>query len=745
MDPSIRKHVTGREVVGSVVGFEGFKRRPHGGEGGSESNCIPVGMETRTDGYFSEKEDSFRVFPKESSELSDWSTGDSPLMSKRSSCNAWESKNKQIRSTTINSPSTTGEEEHKIHGCLSEWNVDDRPPSSKPAEDATNSTYATRRNLEFGDVESRSGSINFGTIRVSGYTIEDDESITPASQETLQKAVSALQKVLKGVSLSEEVPAYVKCEVVGMVPGSTSDSCEVRVWEEGKWKKLRDESHTSLADLAKVNNHSLNMNNVLELADKKDAELANMLRFFCTKNDTSHAETKDPDISTSKITHTLNENDLEMLQEAGVIRRLCGRESRPKYALYSFKVPKKVPNEARFITDCRELNSSVTLFKNTAMNIPHLHQVMRWGVGFNSILSVDANAFFFQFRLEGPRAKWFPLKASIKRGKFKQFYIEKLPMGFCLAPAIAQRTSNLITAIINERIAKAKIEAVSCAWVDNFIVFAKNDNEANLIMSWMLDELKNVDIECKKVDASGEILGMVKTNMGLGLKDEFKEKLSAQLQHAQKESLNLNEQQKLAGNIMWLNYTVARIPLACMPHTLKWLRDMGSDIVADLKTPELQNELIKWKSVLNSTYKQKTEQHNNKKVWSDATPSMLAIVIENLVLIAKINGEGAIALMETVAAGWGIIFCDKKADTFLDNQCAAFAYAKGHCSSEAINKVLNNVFEGEPLEGDITWVPSEDQIADGPTRDKLVIPENRFNFKKREIWMHLESSFFSKL
>lgn len=72
----------------------------------------------------------------------------------------------------------------------------------------------------------------------------------------------------------------------------------------------------------------------------------------------------------------------------------------------------------------------------------------------------------------------------------------------CLAPAIAQRTSNLITTAVQKRIASESLSATATAWVDNFCVFANDVETAEKVMEMLLEELRLVNIAVKEVDKS---------------------------------------------------------------------------------------------------------------------------------------------------------------------------------------------------------------------------------------------------
>jgi len=106
--------------------------------------------------------------------------------------------------------------------------------------------------------------------------------------------------------------------------------------------------------------------------------------------------------------------------------------------------------------------------------------------------------------------------------------------------------------------------------------------------------------------------------------------------------------------------------------------------------------------------------------------------------VAELAQEIDIVLAETIAASWGLLLSSRKAHLMMDNQAVAFAFAKGHCKVEVINRMLRRIF-AKPVRGSITWVPSGDQVADGPTRDFLPSPVPDL----RDTWKKIHSFLFS--
>ena len=571
-----------------------------------------------------------------------------------------------------------------------------------------------------------------GQFQVSGFLRRGGalESID------VRPAAELLGRVIAGVDLKEDLPtAALEAGDVAAIPAGSSGSAGVAVRDEetGEWMKF-ESSRVSSAHLDIVSGHVLNAKKLLELAAKEDKGLEKMVRTFLF-GEMTEAETPDLSHLPKKISRGFSARDIAMLKKAGVIER-----SQAQFALPAFKVPKKDPTKSRFITDCRGFNKVYGSFKEEKMNIPRLHDIMLAGAKYERSASIDASAYFFQFKLGGTVGKeWFPVRFQIK-GKIHAMSLTRLPMGFHLAPIIAQRTSNIIIKRTRAQIAKQRIDGATFAWVGNFIVFANSDEDCNKMMAILLGQLRMLNVKCSEVDTSQTFLGLIRTKGGLRLEDKFVSRLQICIQEAlatprcQKKQLEI-----LAGMIMWLNYATARVPLATMPETLDLLRNtvrMGKDETTVLRGG-VRAELRKWWKLAGSIYTPPPQQQCTV-TWSDARPTRLCAIIENTILVARSEVPIAISLGEAIAAGWGILGTAGASHSRIDNSGIAYAFAKGHCKSRAVNKVIANVIQG-PTGGSITWVPSEDELADAPTRD--LIPRTTIAPSVR--WRTLDSMFFT--
>jgi len=193
----------------------------------------------------------------------------------------------------------------------------------------------------------------------------------------------------------------------------------------------------------------MDMEKVLKAAEELDPGLRAMLDVFCAGVVTSEIRPNLEGLK-RKTSRDFSRTDLEMLRKAGII---TPRDV--EFALTGFKVKKKTPNLSRFITDCRAFNQRFTAFSEEKMNLPRLHTIMEWGVRYKVVWSIDAKAYFFQFRLKGEAEGWFPMQFDVE-GRVSTYCMNRLPMGCKLAPIIAQRVSNLFIERTKRRLLKTK-------------------------------------------------------------------------------------------------------------------------------------------------------------------------------------------------------------------------------------------------------------------------------------------------
>lgn len=550
-----------------------------------------------------------------------------------------------------------------------------------------------------------------GGIQVTGYTF----TLTPRPLERTQliHACECLDHTIGTTDIKEENPTQIVAGDISIVPGPSSATPAVKVQINGKWVVLQN-AVACTSPLAEMEIATLNAQRLCEAAKDVDTGLASMVTFFLLGVGTYDLKI-DHLSERPAISRVFSQKDVKMLFDKDIIRR-----GNADYSLMGFKVPKKEPNASRFITDCRMVNERCNIFEEEKMRLPSFHQLTDWALTYEHMWSIDANAYFYHFKLKGLAANWFPMRLATTRGpNFTSVLLSRMPMGFKLAPIIAQRTSNLIVHRVQQVVEIQGWNSKVAAWVDNFIVFANDTNTLEKVMKELQKQLSIFNIKCKDVDKSGELLGLLKTGHTLGLKSTWIEAFQEEVTLAQNcPTLPKKHIERLAGKMIWINYAVARKPLALFPHTLRLLR----------RLPLLQEENISLSKEEKQEIGSWTELAHHKLtyvkpidptvVWSDARPGILAVVYREFVFIALLPDSINIAVAETIAALWGFKLAKEGSRLMIDNTVAAFSIAKGHSTSNTINSLISNVFKG-PTIGAVFWVPSQEQVADGPTRGAL--------------------------
>ena len=483
---------------------------------------------------------------------------------------------------------------------------------------------------------------------------------------------------------------------------------------DGKLIIVRDR-RLCFHDLAPISDHALDLARVISCLKQSDEDplLLSLIDRFIIGNEPLIPLTNVP----PRVSRNFSRNDLEVLS---VARLLSPSEARN--AMLCFKVPKK-DGFGRFIMDCRPLNE---LYKEEriSMDMEQLDDVIKLALRYPTVISTDANAFFFQFRVTKVGAQRFPARIGHQRGNFSCFNLTALPMGFKFAPAIAQRTSNMVIRRVKQWILENNVNGDTVAWVDNYLVFAENEATADRIMIELLRILKYFNIECKPVERTGEFLGLKADTQGVCLSEKFVEKaLKSKNDFFNNPIATLGDFLIVFGHVIWANITIIRRPLCFMPNCLSLLRRAALDSTSTIETEakkSILNELIFFEEHVRMH--REITAHQPCRAWSDATPSGGAILVEDeehseLLAVCKFVEEVPIFLSELGMAVWAALCTTKHPHSIVDNTAAGFAIAKGHSTHPTANKLLRLLYSRNPP-NKASWVSTTQQRADDPSRGK---------------------------
>lgn len=489
--------------------------------------------------------------------------------------------------------------------------------------------------------------------------------------------------------------------------------------------------------LASIAKGGLNIDKVIRhlISTGEDSILLYLIRKFITASidfDFTEDQSESFEDEVSPRTNTFynfTDEDFYVLFNADlIIHAQPSTNSNP-----GFKVAKK-DHTGRFIIDCRGLNMKhKSEGKVCTMDIDPLEDVIRAAERFHICISTDADAYFFQFRLSNKASKRFPVHLGTIRGKVHHFQFRALPMGFTLAPAIAQRTSNIIIRAVRRWMAKEDISGAVFAWIDNYLVFADDLQTAEKVMDQMRFWLNYFEIKHKPIDYSGEFLGMRASEKGVALSEKFVAKTEKAIVSFHKiHSPTFNDFLIVAGHAIWANTTVIRRPLCMFPHTLTAIRRASEDLEAKIANPllaDVLHEMSVWRNHLRHISKRTIiDDQQTERAWSDATPKHAAFVIEHrdhdfvaqARFIPSLRPEN-IFLAELIAAAWACLSTNNFVDNFIDNTAVAYALAKGHSTAQTANNLLRLIYDHKRPRK-VFHISTHEQRADGPTRDREPAP-----------------------
>lgn len=529
-----------------------------------------------------------------------------------------------------------------------------------------------------------------------------------------RKSLEQILPLFDGASVKEEM-TEVKLELK-ILPGASASWPAVAVrGVDGLVKVIRPQVRC-VFPLAKVAPHDLNIALVHSTLSEtgEDPVLKDLIERFIFGNEKQRKGKS----RASKVSRDFLLEDIDVLREAKLVREpndgtiLHG-------ALKCFKVAKK-DGFARFITDCRDINALYN--EKISMDMMELETIIGFAEKFSVVWSTDADAFFFQFRLSEKASTLFPIKLCNGRGSFTNGFLQALPMGFTYAPAIAQRTSNMIIRRTQKWIDEQRIEGKVAAWIDNYLVFSKSTEDAERVMETLFSCLKMFNVKCKPVDKSGEFLGLKSEGGNISLTLPFVDR--ARKAFSSFKSLvkpTYNDFLIVFGHVLWANTTIIRRPLCFAPESLQCIRCATSDIKAEISqnTTLICEELNFWFKNLHKPLQRLRSAWESRIVWSDATPNSLGFVIEveNKDFIASAKVEPALSVFdaELIAAMWAARVNNTRARHRIDNSAVTYALSKGHTLNRHANVAMQELYkENTPQE--VGWVSTLGQRADGPSR-----------------------------
>jgi hypothetical protein len=287
-------------------------------------------------------------------------------------------------------------------------------------------------------------------------------------------------------------------------------------------------------------------------------------------------------ISRGMAKHRNRLRELDVLED-------CGSDE-TGYYMKLFLVEKK-NGEGRIIGDARPLNEAQ--IEPPPMMLPDLHKLIAEILTAKHVALCDGKSFFYQFLFAPEIRKYFRVRLGETRGDVFHMRLVRLCMGWKFSPCIAQRVANFLTRHLGH------------AWVDNFIITARNEEEFAKNTAEFRSRLKeyNVAVDDESLSAQTRF-----TTLGIEfdlstssyrLAAEWLARKTTQVRElATATSCSVRDFLRSAGAIIWYHH-VTCLPLWMHAEVLgtlqrvcsKGLRDLDETVTLPQST---RDDLLRW-------------------------------------------------------------------------------------------------------------------------------------------------------
>jgi len=443
------------------------------------------------------------------------------------------------------------------------------------------------------------------------------------------------------------------------------------------------------------------------------------------------------------------------------------------YAKY-FQVP-KTENKDRAIADSRRAG---TLTEDPPpVNLPHLQQVLTEvaKLGTTQCVVGDFRHFFYQHRI----SRWLSTLFGIACAEMLVRMVV-LPMGWSWSPRLAQcsgwsillyHDENSSTLGVKEkwgddpppmiklRDEQSRVVGLIVLWIDNFIIFHKDQSVRDLWYNRIIKNCKKFDVQIKEIEKTStpSYLGIYFETKRKGVVWRHDTKRTTKWQSLLTTEINTpRDVARLVGVGIW-HHTVGLRPLLEMKNSINIMRRISKNIFTKAAWDKNLSELD---IVLTGSEKQTLKEEVSKALlnrWVGstfvaATRSIYAVTDAAKELVGdsgagwvifdeeghvsfsdripwpKHHLEEDIHILELAAVGHCIHSIPKQQTmTHLilgcDNTVAVAALIKGYSSSDMICAMVMEIYKlcaDKNLQLQILWIPSLSNAADPPSRNQTL-------------------------
>jgi hypothetical protein len=411
----------------------------------------------------------------------------------------------------------------------------------------------------------------------------------------------------------------------------------------------------------------------------------------------------------------MSEQNISQIEESHTIE--CFPEAQdPLCYVNVFQVPKKDLTD-RLIGDATPINRVQK--KPESMNLPKFHWIMEQLLKYPWRCTVDATNYFYQFLLEDEVIRnHFTIAFNKKRGRPFLRRFCRMPMGWKFAPCIAQRASNVIARQIVREARLLGLDVFVTVWVDNFILAAKSEEDANTLVALALKVFAQCNIEmhpATTISTSFEILGCILDGDLIRHSIKFRTKYRDALAKTANPIFTLHDLSVLLGCFTWSIF-VKRTPFCLFPSVHLAMKEVARRVRAgaswdDIVTFDASQAIAEAASVCDQVaLPVPIYSHDNCKGFTEIFSD--AMIDDDTATWAYESGTHSrqgvfpfrsdIFILEISAACFALMAAANRnprshAVIFVDNSAAVHAFRAGHSGNTLADAMLRNLFTTLPV------------------------------------------------
>lgn len=436
---------------------------------------------------------------------------------------------------------------------------------------------------------------------------------------------------------------------------------------------------------------------------------------------------------------TLSEKQVSQLEEMGVIEKKKRKDGPAKCVVKAFTVSKK-NHTARLIVDATKNGDRQE--EPPEVSLPTVDDVKRGVSEHEWIAQLDGKSWFYQFAAKGIK-KYFAMRTVLG-----WYWLVVLAMGWSWSVWIAQTVALEIVSEARRRASLRDREEVdSSVYIDNFIAFGNKED-----LQHYVDSLDAVSAECgavlKKeeqvIKKQDEVLGMFvdlerkEVSLKAGWVAKFKEVVALYL--AAPSKFKLKHTWKIVGSALW-GMRVLGIPQLDHMDFKMWMAKTARDLQSGRRRwedstrwpdkPLADLKRLLWTVGENSPCSVVRPERAlvRERLWSDASKKGGAFILQGRGVVESfkwkereeneyIHIKEGRALLEGVKCWERMKEPGEGLTMFTDSVLVWLGMQKRKARGKTFAAILKGSLDRlEGVDWDIVWVPTEEQLADKPSRN----------------------------